>query len=148
MDAGYNTEPLAPGKHGCWRSMLVQAGNEQVNGHNWELPNAQKLYLAQKVLESWKRSLWKPHTHLFHSSVPPSTFALGHWNRTVGKVPLWPDLGCFACTLAGHSFSSGLCRVPQHPTPGLLVISQLLFSHPLTLWQTYPGCSKLCLLSR
>lgn len=119
-----------------------QAGNRQVNGHNWGLPNTQKSYLTQKFLESWKRTLGKPHMHLFCSSAPRSASALGHWDRTVGQAPLWPDLGCSACTLAGPRFSQGLCRVCRHPAPGLLGASPLLSSHPPPLWWTHPRCSS------
>ena len=135
-------EPLATGKHGCWRSVLIQAGNGQVNGHNQGLPNAQKSYLTQKVLESWKRTLGKPNTCLFCSSASPSASALGHCDRTVGQALLWPNLVCPACTLAGPCFSWALCRGPQHPAPGLTVVSELLCSHPPPLWWSYSGCSS------
>lgn len=82
-----------------------------------------------KVLESCKRALKKPHTCLLSSSTFPSPSALGYWDWATGQAPVWPDLGCSACTLEESCFSSGLHRVPWHPAPGYLMASQLLFPH-------------------
>lgn len=90
-----------------------------------------------KVLEPWKRAWEKHHISLLSTSTFPSSLALGSWPST----PLtWPGLLCLY--LGRVLFLLRSQSFPWHPAPGLLMASQLLFSHPSPRWWTHPGCSS------